>query len=66
MHLAAQDLLVIDGVAGERLVPFVRQLVPDVDLVGGSLTLADLPGLLADEEAEVAGADQDGKAKGEQ
>ncbi len=58
LHMVAQDLLVIEGVNGERLVPFVSQLVPQVDLAGGSLTLADVPGLLVDEESDVAAPDQ--------
>jgi 16S rRNA processing protein RimM len=45
-----QDLLVIDG-AGERsgdqiLVPFVRPLVPEVDLAAGRLVIDPPPGLL--------------------
>lgn len=48
-HGAAQDLLQVRTVGGEsRLVPFVEALVPEVDLAAGSLTLADLPGLLED------------------
>lgn len=44
-----QDLLVIRTVGGEeRLVPFVEQLVPTVDMAAGSLTLADVDGLLSD------------------
>lgn len=46
-----QDLLVVQTPRGdERLVPFVEQLVPTVDLAGGTLTLADVAGLLSDEE----------------
>lgn len=51
MHLPAQDLLVVDTGGGERLVPFVSQLVPEVDLVAKRVVLADVPGLLADEDA---------------
>lgn len=48
-HGAAQDLLQVRTDAGEeRLVPFVEAIVPDVDLAAGTLTLADLPGLLED------------------
>lgn len=44
-----QDLLVIRTPNGEeRLVPFVEALVPVVDLDGGTLTLADVAGLLTD------------------
>lgn len=46
-----QDLLVVRTVAGEeRLVPFVEALVPIVDLEGGTVTLADVAGLLTDED----------------
>lgn len=47
-HPPAQDLLVVSTAAGERLVPFVGELVPVVDLAGGFLEVADLPGLLSD------------------
>lgn len=50
-----QDLLVVRTVAGEeRLVPFVEALVPEVDLESGTLTLADVAGLLDDADAEEA------------
>lgn len=47
LHLPLQDLLVIrrdDG--GEALVPFVRQLVPVVDVDAGEVVLDPPPGLL--------------------
>ena len=50
MHGPAQDVLVITTPAGERLVPFVEALVPSVDLAAGRLTIADVPGLLRDED----------------
>ena len=52
-HGAGQDLLVIRTPAGtEVLVPFVTALVPEVDIAGGRLVVADRPGLLTplDEE----------------
>ena len=49
-HLPAQDLLVVDTAGGERLVPFVCELVPEVDVDGGRLVVVDLPGLLRDQE----------------
>jgi len=47
LHNAAQDLLVVrrDG-RDAALVPFVAALVPEVDLAGGRLLVADRPGLL--------------------
>jgi 16S rRNA processing protein RimM len=65
IHLPAQDLLELDTANGTRMIPFVAALVPDVDLVGGFLRLADVPGLLSDnedrgdEEDTVDDADQD-------
>ncbi|WP_374999635.1 ribosome maturation factor RimM [Aeromicrobium sp. CTD01-1L150] len=53
-HLPAQDLLAIDVDGREVLVPFVEALVPDVDLAAGTLTVADVPGLLDPDEAEEA------------
>ena len=47
VHGAAQDLLVITTPDGrEVLVPFVSALVPEVDVAGGRLVVADRPGLL--------------------
>jgi 16S rRNA processing protein RimM len=51
-HLPAQDALVVAGEAGERLVPFVRELVPEVDLADGWLTVNAIPGLLEDADAD--------------
>jgi 16S rRNA processing protein RimM len=48
LHRPAQDLLVVRTVAGhDALVPFVRQIVPEVDVAGGRLVL-DPPGGLLD------------------
>ena len=49
-HLPAQDVLVCDVAGEERLVPFVQALVPIVDVVAGHVRLADVAGLLEDEE----------------
>ncbi len=53
LHGSAQDLLVV-GRPGrdDALVPFVRELVPGVDLDTGVVTVADRPGLLDPEQAE--------------
>jgi 16S rRNA processing protein RimM len=63
LHQGAQDLLVIATVAGPRLVPFVAALVPAVDLAAGSLTVADLPGLL-DDRADTEPPDGDAPPDG--
>jgi len=47
-HNPAQDLLIVDTKAGQRLVPFVTELVPVVDVAGGFVEVVDLPGLLED------------------
>ncbi|MBP2705309.1 ribosome maturation factor RimM [Microbispora sp. RL4-1S] len=48
-----QDLLVIDRPAGgEAYVPFVRQLVPEIDLERGVLVVDAPPGLLDSGETE--------------
>ncbi|MGC4154968.1 MAG: ribosome maturation factor RimM [Propionicimonas sp.] len=46
LHLPAQDVLVLDTPRGERLVPFVTELVPEVDPAGGRLVIDPIPGLL--------------------
>ena len=48
VHGGAQDLLVIRTADGrEALVPFVKALVPEVDVAGGRIVVADRPGLVA-------------------
>ena len=48
VHGAAQDLLTVRTVDGrDALVPFVAALVPEVDLAGGRVVIADRPGLVA-------------------
>ncbi len=46
-HGAAQDLLTVRTPEGrDALVPFVAALVPEVDLAGGRIVIADRPGLV--------------------
>lgn len=48
VHGSAQDLLRVRTLDGrEALVPFVKALVPEVDLASGRLVIADRPGLVA-------------------
>ncbi len=47
VHGAAQDLLAIRTPDGrDTLVPFVKALVPEVDVAGGRVVVADRPGLV--------------------
>lgn len=50
VHGPAQDLFVVDVDGTERLVPFVTDLVPVVDLTAGHVQLANVAGLLEDIE----------------
>lgn len=48
VHGAAQDLLTVRTPDGRNaLVPFVAALVPEVDLEGGRVVIADRPGLVS-------------------
>lgn len=48
VHGGAQDLLAIKALDGrDTLVPFVTALVPEVDLAGRRVVIADRPGLVA-------------------
>lgn len=47
-HNPSQDLLVLRTDAGERLVPFVAELVPEVDLPGRRVVVNPIPGLLTE------------------
>lgn len=51
----AQDLLLVGTERGEVMVPFVRQLVPTVDVEGGRVVIDPPPGLFDD------GADDSGR-----
>lgn len=46
LHLPAQDVLVLSTPRGERMVPFVAELVPEIDLPGGRVVIDPIPGLL--------------------
>lgn len=62
-HLPAHDLLAVDANGSEVLVPFVRAIVPSVDIHGGTITVTPPGGLfeeLPDEdEPATAGAEGD-------
>jgi len=53
-HFPAQDLLIVKTANGEVLVPFVKAIVPQVDVAAGRVVVTPPPGLfedLADEDA---------------
>lgn len=59
LHLPAQDVLVLQRPDGHTaLLPFVREVIPMVDLTAGRVTVTDDAGLLAADIADVA-AEQD-------
>lgn len=55
-HLPAQDLLIVKTPAGEVMVPFVKAIVPSVDVKAGIITVTPPPGLFEEipEEPEAA------------
>lgn len=55
-HLPAQDLLAIETSKGEVLVPFVKQIVPSVDIQKGQVVLTPPAGLF---EINLPGGDSD-------
>jgi len=55
-HLPAQDLLAIETTNGEVLVPFVKQIVPTVDISRGQIVLDPPVGLF---ELNLAGGELD-------
>ncbi|AGW41140.1 16S rRNA-processing protein RimM [Leifsonia xyli subsp. cynodontis DSM 46306] len=57
-HLPGQDLLAIKTPGGEVLVPFVTAIVPDVDLVAGTVTLTPPRGLFEDLPDDAPAADE--------
>ncbi|WP_413103469.1 ribosome maturation factor RimM [Streptomyces sp. Inha503] len=62
-HLPYQDLLVVrrpDG--GEALIPFVSEVVPEIDLEAQRAVIDPPPGLLDEAEAEIAGSRGEGPA----
>jgi len=45
-HMPAQDLLIVKTPAGDVMVPFVKAIVPRVDIASGVVTITPPPGLL--------------------
>lgn len=68
--LPAQDMLIVDVAGSEVMVPFVKAIVPDVDLRAGRITVTPPPGLFEeldadDEPAEPAPVDGASAPQGE-
>ncbi|MBI0294534.1 ribosome maturation factor RimM [Streptomyces sp. PRKS01-29] len=66
-HLPYHDLLIVkrpDG--GEVMIPFVSEVVPEIDLEAQRAVIDPPPGLLDEAEAEVAGSRQDETGGGRQ
>ncbi len=57
IHLPAQDTLAVKAGEREILIPFVRDLVPELHVAAGYVLVADLPGLLNPDEAVDAAPD---------
>lgn len=57
-HLPAQDLLVVKTATGEVLVPFVKAIVPAVDLESGTVTLTPPFGLFEETEDDETSVDE--------
>lgn len=53
VHHDEQDTLIVAADGRELMIPFVSALVPTVDLAGGHLIVADVPGLIDPAAAEV-------------
>jgi 16S rRNA processing protein RimM len=65
LHLPGQDLLAVRREGGrEVLVPFVAELVPQIDLEAGRVVIDPPPGLLNLDELDPA-AEADGDRPGE-
>jgi 16S rRNA processing protein RimM len=62
-HLPSQDLLIVRRPDGrEVMVPFVEEIVPEIDLDGQRLVITPPPGLIEPDEAEIASAGDAGEA----
>jgi len=54
LNLPGQDLLAVETPTGEVLIPFVYEIVPEIDLESGIITIVPPPGLINSEEAILA------------
>ena len=56
--LPAQDMLIVEHDGREVMVPFVKEIVPEVDLRAGRITVTPPPGLFEELEPEPAAESQ--------
>jgi 16S rRNA processing protein RimM len=62
-HLPSQELLTVKRPDGsEVLVPFVTEIVPEIDMQNRRIVITPPPGLINTDEAEVASAREDADA----
>ncbi|WP_033373476.1 ribosome maturation factor RimM [Glaciibacter superstes] len=52
-HMPAQDLLIVITPKGDVMVPFVKAIVPSVDVKGGTVTVTPPPGLFEELPDEI-------------
>ncbi len=55
LNLPGQDLLAVETENGEILIPFVYEIVPEIDLENSLITIVPPPGLLNSADAIIAG-----------
>lgn len=65
-HLPAQDILVVESAAKEVMVPFVKAIVPNVDIAAGILEVTPPIGLFEDVLPELATPEPAGQSEQEQ
>lgn len=65
-HLPAQDLLHVETAAGDVLVPFVKVIVPSVDIEAGTITVTPPPGLFEELLDDVAAEADDAESPSQQ
>ena len=59
-HFPAQDLLIVRSGDREVLVPFVKAIVPEVDIAAGHVVVTPPPGLFEDIAADEDDEESDG------
>ena len=47
LHAQANDVWMVDGPAGEVLIPALKEVIQDVDVAGRRIVVREVPGLTA-------------------